>query len=320
MEENVTIVEVSPRDGLPALTGAASSADKIAYITGLTQAGLKKIECVAFTHPRLIPRHADAEAVMNGLRKKPGVTYIGLVPNEIGCRRALITKVDEILTLVAASEVFCRLNAGKSRRELLHKTLPAIFEAAHKAGKPVRSQILTAFGCPYSGTVPFEEVVELVLKMSYLGAREVVLADTTGMANPRQVKELIRVIFNLETNVSLAVHFHNTRGSALANCIAAYEAGVRTFDTSLGGLSVTPYGAMELSFDYWNVPTEDLVHLFEEMGVKTGIHLNRLLECVRFAEDLAKTQLPGHLLRAHPSSRLARIPEHMKKINLRGIK
>ncbi len=146
--ERAVIVEVSPRDGLTVINGGASTEDKIMYINCLAAAGVKKIECAAFSHPRLIPQNADAEKIMAGITKKPGVTYVGLVPNEIGCRRALMTQVDEILTLVAASDVFNRLNTGKTKKETLHKVLPAIFEVANKAGKQISIYIQTAFGCP----------------------------------------------------------------------------------------------------------------------------------------------------------------------------
>ncbi|MDD5167820.1 MAG: hydroxymethylglutaryl-CoA lyase [Syntrophales bacterium] len=304
-----TIVEVSPRDGLPAVCGGTSTANKIMYINSLVNAGLTQIEAAAFTHPRLIPENADAEKIVDGIAKKSDVTYIGLVPNEIGCRRAVVTEINEILTLIAASDIFNQLNTGRTKKQSLNKALPAILEAAGGAGKKSRTYIMTAFGCPYTGRIPSDEVIHLFLKLTYMGVKEIVLLDSTGMANPRQVKELVRQILALETNVNVAVHFHNTRGSAIANCVAAYEAGVRIFYTSIGGLSGTPYGAMELGFGYWNVPTEDLVHLFEEMGIDTGIDINRLLECVKIAEVLAGSPLPGHILRANPNKRLADIPD-----------
>ena len=189
--------------------------------------------------------------------------------------------------------------------------LLTIFDATKKSNRSCRIYILTAFGCPYSGVVSHEEILQLVLKLSYMGASEIVLVDSTGMANPRKVKDLIRAILELDLNINLAVHFHNTRGTAIANCVAAYDAGVRIFDTSLGGMSGTPYGAMELDLGYWNVPTEDLVHLFEEMGITTGIDFDCLLECIELAEKLAGKVLPGHLLRARPSSNLAKIPRNI---------
>ncbi len=308
-EEHITIVEVSPRDGLPAVCAGVSTADKIMYIDALINAGLTQIEVAAFTHPRLIPENADAEKVVSGIRKKAGVTTIGLVPNEIGCRRALVTEIDEILTIIATTDIFNQFNTGKTRRQSLYKVIPSIFEAAAAEGKKSRTYLMTAFGCPYTGKIPCEEIIQLFLRLSCMGAKEVTLLDSTGMANPRQVKELVRQVMDLKTGTSLAVHFHNTKGTALTNCVAAYEAGARTFYSSVGGLSGTPSGAMELVFGYWNVPTEDIVHLFEEMGIHTGINIEHLLECVKMAESLAGKTLPGHLLRAGPNSRLLKPPD-----------
>ena len=220
---------------------------------------------------------------------------------------------------MATSDIFNQLNSGKPIRQTLHKVLPAIFEAANDAHKKARTYILTAFGCPYTGHIPSEEVIQLLLKLTYMGVKEIVLLDSTGMANPRQVKELVRQILSLNMNINLGVHFHNTRGSAIANCVAAYDGGVRTFYTSIGGLSGTPYGAMQLAFGYWNVPTEDLVHLFEEMGIDTGIDIDRLLECVRLAETLAGKPLPGHILRANPNARLADLPDVSSFSNYRQL-
>ena len=161
--------------------------------------------------------------------------------------------------------------------------------------------------------VNVEDIAQLLLKLSYMGASEIVLVDSTGMANPKSVKETLRTLLDLQLDINLAVHFHNTRGAAVANCVAAYEAGIRIFDTSLGGMSATPYGVSELDIGYWNVPTEDLVHLFEEMGIKTGIDLDKLLDCVRLAEKMAGISLPGHILRAGKASGIAEIPQHLKR-------
>ena len=145
-----------------------------------------------------------------------------------------------------------------------------------------------------------------------MGANEISLLDSTGMADPKQVKEMLGELLGLNLNVNLAVHFHDTRGTGLVNCVAAYEAGVRIFDTAIGGLSGTPFGAPELDMGFWNIPTEDLVHLFEQMGVNTGVDLGLLLQCVKLGEGLAGRSLPGHILRAGPKSKLAKIPEPLK--------
>lgn len=308
-ESSLTIVEVSPRDGLPEVCNGLSTENKINYINKLSETGLKKIECASFTHPRLLPEGYDAEKLVAGIAKKPEVTYVGLVPNEIGCRRALVTQIDELLVLLSASDTFNRINVGKSLKESLNKVLPTLLDAAVRNARSVRIYVMTAFGCPYTGRVSPGEVAELLLKLSYMGASEVVLVDSTGLADPKSVKELIRTLLELKLDIQLAVHFHNTRGTAIANCVAAYEAGIRIFDASLGGMSNTPYGVSELDIGYWNVPTEDLVHLFETMGIKTGIDLEKLLDCVRMAEKMAGKPLPGHLLRARPASHITDIPK-----------
>jgi hydroxymethylglutaryl-CoA lyase len=309
----IAVVDCAPRDGLSAVPKAVSTEDKIRFIHKLSEAGPNKIDCISFTHPRLIPKNSDADLVMEKVEKKPGVTYVGLVPSEIGCRRAVVTSVDEITTLVAASEAFNKAALGLSIKETLNKTLPTIFEAASRGGKSIRTYILAAFGCPYSGEVPPEKVIELASRLSFMGAREISLLDSTGMANPKKVKELLGELIRLNLKAELAVHFHDTRGTALVNCLAAYEAGVRIFDTAVGGLSGTPFGAPELDTGFWNIPTEDLVHLFEDMGVNTGVDLDRLLGCVEFAEKLTGRKLSGHILKAGPAVRLSsKIPARLK--------
>lgn len=312
-DSQVTLVEVSPRDGLPEVCNRLSTEDKIKYINKLSDTGLRKIECASFTHPRLMPDGYDAEKLIAGIDKKPDVTYVGLVPNEIGCRRAVITQIDEILFVLSASDTFNRINIGRSLKESLNKMLPSIMDTAVKNSRSIRVYVMTAFGCPYTGRINPEEIAQLLLKLDYMGASEVVLLDSTGMANPKSVKSTLRVLLDLQLNIDLAVHFHNTRGAAIANCVAAFEAGVRIFDTSLCGMSATPYGVSEMDIGYWNVPTEDLVHLFEEMGIKTGIDLDRLLDCARLAEKMAGVPLPGHILRARPASQIFEIPSHLKQ-------
>ncbi len=312
-DDPVTIVEVSPRDGLPEVCGGLSTSDKIKYINKLSETGLKKIECASFSHPRLMPQGYDAEKLVSGISKKPDVTYVGLVPNEIGCRRAMITQIDEILIVLAASDTFNKLNLGRTLKETINKILPAVLNAAAQNSRSIRVYIMTAFGCPYTGGISAEDIAQLLLKLSYMGASEIVLVDSTGLANPKTVQTTIRALMDLQLHINLAVHFHNTRGAAMANCVAAYEAGIRIFDTSLGGMSATPYGVSELDIGYWNVPTEDLVHLFEAMGIKTGIDLEKLLDCVQLAEKMAGIPLPGHLLRARPASQIAEIPQYLKR-------
>jgi hydroxymethylglutaryl-CoA lyase len=308
---DVTIVDTSPRDG-PVALPKIGTPGKIALAKSLMQSGLTKIDCVAFTHPRIRPEFADAEEVINALDKKPEVTIIGLAPNEIACRRALNTNVDEIGTLVAASESFNRAVMGISIRETLFKTLPAIFQACLEKGKTIRVYLLAAFCCQYEGRVPIKDLVDLVTKLAFMGVNEISLVDSPGMANPKQIKETINALQDLDLDTNLAVHFHNTTGLGLVNCLAAYEAGIRIFDTAIGGLSGPPFGAPKMEVGSWNIPTEDLVYLFQEIGVNTGISLDAIVNAVKFAQKLARRELSGHVLNARTAFEVSNFPEPLK--------
>ena len=308
---DVTIVDTSPRDGPVALPGIGTP-EKIALANSLMQSGIAKIDCVAFTHPRLRPEYADAEKVISTLDISPGTTIIGLAPNEIACRRALNTKVDEIGILVAGSESFNQSVLGISIKKTLYKAFPAIIQVCQEKGKTVRAYILTAFSCQYEGRVSTDAIVELSSILAHLGVNEISLVDTPGMANPKQVKETIGALQDLHLEANLAVHFHNTRGLGLANCFAAYEAGIRTFDTAIGGLSGTPFGTPKMNVGCWNVPTEDLVYLFNEIGVNTGINLDALLDSLNVARELAGQDLSGHVLKARTVFEVSNFPEPLK--------
>ena len=308
---DVTIVDTSPRDG-PVALPKIRTREKVALANSLMQNGSLKIDCVAFTHPRLRPEYADDEKVINALEKRPGVVVIGLAPNEIACRRALNTHVDEIGILVAASESFNRSVLGVSIRKTLYKIFPAIIQACREKGKTIRVYLLSAFCCQYEGRIPIKNIVELASKLAHLGVNEISLVDTPGMSNPKQVKETIEALQDLNLEANLAVHFHNTRGLGLANCISAFEAGVRIFDTAIGGLSGTPFGAPRMEVGCWNVPTEDLVYLFSEIGVNTGINLDALLDSAKLARKIAGRELSGHVLKARTAFEVTNFPEPLK--------
>jgi hydroxymethylglutaryl-CoA lyase len=301
--ERIHISECGPRDVAFLLREKISAEQKIDLIDGLSETGVQKIDCVAFTHPRLFPELADAEEVLAGIRKNENVIYVGLVPNEIGCRRSLQTSVNEIAVFVSASETLHRAVLGLELKESLNKVLPTILGVAAEDGKFARAGILAAFGCPYTGEVAPEKVVELVSRLSFMGARDITLVDTSGMANPKSVGSLIKILVDQRMDISFSVHFHNVRGIALANALAAYEAGIRSFDTSLGGLSGRTFWSAQFGLGYWNIPTEDLVYMFHEMGVPTGVNLDKLLTCVEKAEELIGCELPGHILRSERASK-----------------
>ena len=241
---------------------------------------------------------------MERVNKREGTQYLGLVPDEIGCRRALTTAIDGVVTMVAVSDSFLQEMLGQSIRERLNKTIPSIFESAQNGGKAVNVYIQTAFGCPFSGTVQPELVIDMASRLAYLGADRLSFVDNPGMATPKQVKSLMSEIVQLGLDVELSVHFHDIRGTALANCIAAYEVGIRSFDTAIAGLSRALIGAPTTDIGLSNVPTEDLVHVFESMGIETGIDMDALLRSAEMAEKLAGGPLPGHILRAGPNPNL----------------
>ena len=280
--EAITVVEVGPRDGLQYESGFFPTDKKIELIDRLSLTGLKRIEVTSFVHPKMIPQLSDAVEVLTRIKKAPGVIYSALVPNLKGCQRALETPVDELALFVSASETHNQKNVGMSAAESL-AGFKEIAGAALAAGRTLRGYVVTAFGCPYEGAIPVARVEELIQAYADLGVREVSLGDTTGMANPRQVGEFFDRLVGRQGGVSLAAHFHNSRGLGLANALAAYQAGCRVFDSSAGGLGGCPtaVGAMG------NIATEDLVNMMEEMGVSTGVDF----ELLQRAVDLVRREL-----------------------------
>lgn len=297
-ESSVRIVETSPRDGLPYLKGITTD-EKIDIINKLSETGIKSIDCVSFIHPALFPKYADAEKVVTGIKDKSDIVYSGMVPNEMGCRRALTTKINEISFLLSMNDDYNAMQKLKPLRETLNK-LPALCEMAISHGKRIRAHI-TVFESP-AEMIPSTDLLELIIKLNHLGVKEISLMDLTSRANPIQVKNVVRAILDLNLSSELAVHFHNNRNAGIANCMAAYEAGVRIFDTSLAGLSSPhPGGSVETDFIFMNVPTEDFVHLFEDMGIHTGVNLDRLTKCVELVEKYS-----GRLFNGEGRSRKSR--------------
>ncbi len=213
---------------------------------------------------------------------------------------------------MAVSESFNKSVLNISIRETLFKTLPAIFQACFEKGKTIRVYVLSAFSCQYEGKTPIKNIVELTSKLAFMGVNEITMVDTPGMANPQQVKETVEALQDLNKEINLAVHFHNTRGLGLVNCLAAYEAGIRIFDTAMGGLSGTPFGAPKMEIGSWNIPTEDLVYLFNEIGVNTGINLDTLIDAVKLTQNIVGQELSGHNLKARKAFKSANFPKPLK--------
>jgi hydroxymethylglutaryl-CoA lyase len=292
------IREVGPRDGLQAEEGWVETASKVKLIDLLSGAGLKRIEATSFVHPKAIPQMRDAPEVMSSIARAPDVLYEAIVPN------ANQAGVDEIGIFISASETHNRANVRMSIQESIEQ-IHGIVEIAKTGDTPVRGCVSVAFGCPYEGDVAMDQVCKVVRGYRDFGIEEIILGDTTGMANPVQVYRLTENLRREFPGISLTLHLHDTRGTGLANVLAGLEAGVRTFDASIGGLGGCPYAPGATG----NIPTEDLVYLLEEMGVQTGVDLDALLECARFAATLVDHELPSHLLKAGKRTKLASPPE-----------
>ena len=286
--EQAVIVEVGPRDGLQFETAFFPTDKKIELIDLLSDSGLSRIEVSSFVHPKVIPHLKDAVEVFAKIKKREDGVYSALVPNIKGCRRALESPVDEIALFVSASEAHNQKNVSMSVDESL-QGFKEIGKLALEAGKGIRGYIATAFGCPYEGKILQERVRDIALTYADCGVSEISLADTTGMANPLQVRELLTYLQDELSDLRIAVHFHNSRGLGLATAFAAYQSGIRIFDSSVGGLGGCPtaVGAMG------NITTEDLVNMLEEMGVPTGIDFDTLLKAAGLVQKVLDTELPS---------------------------
>lgn len=294
----VRIREVGPRDGLQNEAPVPTEA-KIRLIDALSRTGLRRIEAVSFVHPRAIPQMADADRVWAGIERAPGVRYSALVPNLRGAQRALRAGFTEIEVVVSASDTHNRKNVNRSTAESLDD-IAVLIEELHRGGATAEVIIATSFGCPYEGEVEPARVARIVDRVIADGADRISLGDTTGMATPRRVREVVAAVRERHPGLSLLLHFHNTRGTALANLLTALELGVIDFDASVGGLGGCPYAPGASG----NVATEEVVHMLHDMGIKTGVDLDALLEVAAMAEEMVGHQLPSGVLRAGPRTRL----------------
>ena len=300
----ITIVEVGPRDGLQNINRNVATENKLQIVSALIAGGLREIEVTSFVHPKAIPQLADAEALVKLLPQLPGVHYWALVPNEKGAERAARSQLYGISVVVSASESHNRANVRMSVADSLAR-VPRILTIARAAGLLVRAGIATAFGCPFEGDVPPARVIEIAARLVALGVDYISLADTTGMADPRQVALVLQQVRAALPDVTLAVHLHNTRGAGLANVLAAWQTGITIFDSSIGGLGGCPFAPGATG----NVCTEDMAHMFERMGVRAGVDLNALLVAAHLTQDILGFDLPGQVLNAGPADRRHPLPK-----------
>ncbi|MGZ0715840.1 hydroxymethylglutaryl-CoA lyase [Pseudomonas palleroniana] len=287
------VQEVSPRDGLQIEPTWVATADKIALIDQLSLAGFSRIEAGSFVSPKAIPALRDGEQVFQGIQRRAGVIYVALIPNLKGAQRAIDSRADELNLVMSASQTHNLANM----RMRCEASLAAFGDITRFAADyPVRlnGSIATTFGCPFEGRIDEDRVLEIVDAYQALGIRGISLADTTGMANPRQVERLVKRVLQRVPASDLTLHFHNTRGLGLCNVLAAYEAGARRFDAALGGLGGCPFAPGASG----NICTEDLVNLCEEVGIHTGIDLPHLLNLSRRLPALLGHELPGQVAKA----------------------
>lgn len=298
MSNRLYIQDVATRDGFQIEANFVPSDDKITLINRLSQTGLAKIEVTSFTSPKAIPNLRDAEEVMRGIRREPGVDYTVLVPNVKGCERALSCQVDEINLVMSASDTHGLANLHMTPEQSLEQ-FREIIEVTRGSKVFVNASLSTTFGCPFEGLVPEARLYELIQRLLDIGVQGMTLCDTTGMANPAQIERICRESLTRWPQTEFTLHFHNTRGMGLANALAALNAGIDRFDASLGGLGGCPYAPGASG----NICTEDLVHMFQCMGLDTGVDLDRLLEVSASLPALVGHDLPSQILKAGKADR-----------------
>lgn len=297
MGDRVWLREVGPRDGLQNEPGVIATEAKVELVERLMDAGVRFIEVSSFVHPKWIPQLADADEVFARIRRRSGVELSALVPNERGLARALAAKVDAVHVFMSASESHNLKNINKTIDET-YAVLRPVIEGAKAEGLVVRGYVSTVFGCPYEGNVPIPRVLSVVERLFELGVDEVALGDTIGVAVPTQVADVVREVERIAPLDRISLHFHDTRGMAIANIYAGFVAGVRRFDGSIGGLGGCPYAPGASG----NVATEDVLYLFDGMGVETGIDAARYLDVVAWLESKLEKPLVSHARQVARSS------------------
>lgn len=290
----IHIQEVIARDGFQSEKIFVPTDEKVQLINELSQCGLSKIEVSSFVSPKAVPNLRDAEEVVTSIERNPNITYVALVPNVQGANRAIKAKIDEINLVMSASATHNRKNVNRTNEDSL-QGFQEIMEWVKGTGIKVNGSVATSFGCPFEGKVSEDDVQRFIDYYLAMGMDSITLADTTGMANPVQVKRLVKKVVEQIGEVPLTLHFHNTRGMGLANVVAAMEAGATRFDASLGGIGGCPFAPGATG----NICTEDLVHMLTEMGIKTGVDLDKLIVLSKELPNLLKRDdIPGQIVKA----------------------
>jgi len=313
--KRIYMQEVGTRDGLQSEAVFVPTADKIALVNALSEAGMAKIEVTSFVSPRAIPALRDADDVLRAIDRKPDVVYSALVPNVRGAERALEARADELNLVMSATESHNLANL-RMTREQSFRALAEVAKLAERAGRPVMIALSCTFGCPMEGDVAADTVVHWMRRfIEEIGAQGVALCDTTGMAYPGQVTALTRAVRDRWNSTELTLHFHNTRGMGLANVLAAIDTGADRFDASLGGIGGCPYAPGATG----NVCSEEIVHALELMGYRTGVDLARLIQVSKRLPALIGHDIPSQIVKAGRRLDLHRPPTDLDAIRARAL-
>ena len=304
----VTICEVGTRDGFQIEPEFIPTDLKIEAVNRLSAVGIPRLEVTSFVHPKAVPQLRDAEEVMARIERQPGTVYAALVPNDKGAKRAVDAGVDKIHTVLSASESHNLANVNMTVAESLSK-LEAVAHVAHEAGIPLQGGISCSFGCPFEIDVPLQNLEAIVVRLVDCGFQAIGLADTTGMANPAQVRRTLEYLMPKFPGIEWTLHTHNTRAMAIPNILAAVECGVRHFDASIGGLGGCPFAPGATG----NVCTEDLVHCLHAMGYETGINLDGLIEVSKRVQEIIGRELPGQVMKAGQWDRRYKVPHTVEE-------
>lgn len=291
--KEVKITEVGPRDGFQSEKTVLKTEDKIDIINNLIEAGFPRIEVSSFVSPKAIPQLADAEIILNKVNRSSKTTLAALVPNARGALRAVEAKLDEIVVFLSASESHNKKNVNRSVKE----SLSGFKEIADIAGKnniPIQGDIATAFGCPFEGNISPKKLADISKEYKLMGFKGVTLGDTTGMATPPVVIDAINAIRNNVPDFNITLHFHNTRGVGLANVMSGLNLGITDYESCFGGMGGCPFAPNATG----NICSEDLIYLLHEMGIETGIDLDKIISIAKKVENLVGHKLPGQVMRA----------------------
>jgi hydroxymethylglutaryl-CoA lyase len=304
--KRITICEVGTRDGFQIEPEFIPTNRKVEVVNRLSAAGLPRIEVTSFVHPKAVPQLKDAEEVMAQITRRPGTVYAALVPNDKGAVRAVAAGVEKLHTVLSASESHNLANVNMPIADSLMK-LEAVARVAQEAGIALQGGISTAFGCPFEGAVPLATLESIVARLVDAGFAGIGLADTTGMANPAQVRQILEHLLPKFPHIEWTLHTHNTRAMAIPNILAAVDCGVTHFDASIGGLGGCPFAPGATG----NVCTEDLVHCLHAMGYDTGIDLDQLIDTAQCVEEIIGHTLPGQVMKAGKWDRQYPLPARL---------